>query len=297
MSIKVDISPSYDLKAKATGMTRIICTPSASYDLRVTARVSNGTVPVFVSAVVENATPTKVVLTYDQTLDESSVPATTDFTLPGKTISGVSIVGSTVEVTVSVAYEYGDVITIDYTAGANPIQGATGGPDADSLADAPVTNNIVDTSIIPYVNGFEWTDDDSDGYGNGWSKRPGGLGSGSIVTGNGFTGNAQRFTHVSGAISRLQYVTVLSTAIGATYRLRGKYRAGAGSWRIYLTGTTQPFTFDMGDNIGDAIEFDYSLTTTAIATIILTFYKAFDLYGSALADDYIEIDEIRLHKL
>lgn len=41
MSLKVDISPSYDLEVKATGMTRLVCTPSASVDLRVSAYVLN----------------------------------------------------------------------------------------------------------------------------------------------------------------------------------------------------------------------------------------------------------------
>ena len=39
-----------------------------------------GTAPVFVSATVENAAPTLVVLTYDQALLTTSTPATTDFT-------------------------------------------------------------------------------------------------------------------------------------------------------------------------------------------------------------------------
>lgn len=102
-----------------------------------------GTVPVFVSASVANATPTKVILTYDQALDTGSVPATTDFALAEKTISGVAIVGSTVEVTVTVAYAYGDIIAISYTAGSNPIRGDVGEINAGNLVSQSVTNNIV----------------------------------------------------------------------------------------------------------------------------------------------------------
>lgn len=101
-----------------------------------------GTAPVFVSAVVENATPTKVTLTYDQTLDMGSVPATTDFTLDGKTISLVEVSGATVTLTVSVTYDWGDVIAVSYTKGSNPIQGSVGGVDADNLVSQSVTNNI-----------------------------------------------------------------------------------------------------------------------------------------------------------
>ncbi|NMD01491.1 MAG: polysaccharide deacetylase family protein [Bacteroidales bacterium] len=125
-------------------MTRIICTPSASYDLRVTARVSNGTVPIFVSAAVANATPTKVVLTYDQTLDTGSVPATTDFTVTDHTVSSVAIVGATVELTLSVQIYPFDVIYVTYTKGANPIKGDVGGLEADNLASTLVTNNVTD---------------------------------------------------------------------------------------------------------------------------------------------------------
>ena len=125
-----------------------------SFSGTVTNNVT-GTVPVFVSAAVANATPTKVVLTYDQTLDTGSVPATTDFTLAGKTISNVAVVGATVEVTVTVAYAYGDVIAISYTKGANPIQGDVGELDAADLVNQAVTNNIsADADLTTYITGL-----------------------------------------------------------------------------------------------------------------------------------------------
>jgi hypothetical protein len=251
-----------------------------------------GTAPVFVSAAVANATPTKVVLTYDQALDGASVPATTDFVLTGKTISGVVIAGATVEVTVTVAYEYGDVITINYTAGANPIQGDVGGLDADNLVGASVTNNVLDTSLIPYVNGFTWNDANSDGTGDGWTDA-GGSGVPSIVTGNGFTGNAQRIPHVSGGgNTQFRYATGVTASIGTSYKIRGKFRAGATSWRIYMRGTSDPMTLNMGANTGNAIDFTYTLAATAATEIIINFYKT-----SVLANDYLEIDDIRVHAL
>lgn len=104
-----------------------------------------GTAPVFVSAAVANATPTKVVLTYDQTLDTGSVPATTDFTVTDHTISSVAISGATVELTLSTAVIYFDIIYVTYTKGANPIQGDVGELDAADLSSTLITNNVAVT--------------------------------------------------------------------------------------------------------------------------------------------------------
>lgn len=104
-----------------------------------------GTTPIFVSAAVANATPTKVVLTYDQTLDTGSVPATTDFTVTDHTISGVAINGSTVELTLSTAVIYFDILYVTYTKGANPIQGDVGEIEADDLSSTLITNNVAVT--------------------------------------------------------------------------------------------------------------------------------------------------------
>ncbi len=280
------------------GVTSVISqkgVTSTISQLGVTSSLSEGgvfgTAPVFVSAVVEDAAPTKVILTYDQDLDESSVPDTTDFTITGKTISAVEVSGATVEVTVTEEFFYGDTITINYTVGSNPIQGDVGGLDADSLVDAPVTNNVADISLIPYVNGFDWPDDNADGIGNGWSK-PVGAGTCSIVTGNGFTGNAQRVNHVTGTITQFRYSTGVNAESGATYRITGKFRAGAINWRIYLRTIADLFTDNLGVNTGNATSFSYDKVSTGTTAIIVNIYKT-----AASADDYLEVDEIRIIKL
>lgn len=112
-----------------------------------------GTAPVFVSAAVANATPTKVVLTYDQDLDTGSVPATTDFTVTDHTVSGVAISGATVELTLSVQIYPFDVIYVTYTKGANPIKGDVGGLEADNLVSTLVTNNVTDWE--PYFDSIK----------------------------------------------------------------------------------------------------------------------------------------------
>lgn len=107
-----------------------------------------GTIPLFVSGVVEDAQPTKVVLTYDQTLDGASVPATTDFTVTDHTISGVAIVGATVELTLTVEFYPSDVCNVTYTKGINPIQADAGKLDAADLGSTLITNNVTDWNLF-----------------------------------------------------------------------------------------------------------------------------------------------------
>ena len=66
--------------------------------------------------------PQSLLLRYEEALDESIVPATTDFSLSGgRTVSSVSISGDTVTVRYVPAYSDSDNPTFTYTPGANPI--------------------------------------------------------------------------------------------------------------------------------------------------------------------------------
>jgi len=105
--------------------------------------------PIPASALVAQATPTHVDITFNNNLNESIVPATTAFALAGKTISAVSISAKVVTLTVTVAYTLGDVITVNYTKpGSNPITNATDALTADSFSTFSVTNNITYPLII-----------------------------------------------------------------------------------------------------------------------------------------------------
>ena len=88
-------------------------------------------------------------LTYDKALDGASVPAASDFavTAAGSTVnvSGASVAGSTVTLTLATAVEAGQTVALDYTPGANPIQDAAGN-DAVPLSGQTVTNN---TTVPP----------------------------------------------------------------------------------------------------------------------------------------------------
>lgn len=106
-------------------------------------------VPVVSSAQITQVNQNKVAITFDNALDESSVPATTAFTLAGKTINNVAISGTVVTLTVTANYLYGDTVTVSYTKpGSNQLKAATGGNDVASFTSHAVTNNILYPSIL-----------------------------------------------------------------------------------------------------------------------------------------------------
>jgi hypothetical protein len=101
--------------------------------------------PVFQSAVVANATPNIVTLTYNFALDEASVPATGDFTVTDHTISSVQVTGSTVKLTLSTAFIVFDTnCYVTYTPGTNKIRENITHSNADSLSSTLITCNVVD---------------------------------------------------------------------------------------------------------------------------------------------------------
>ena len=111
----------------------------------ITNNVQDTVVPTLQSAITSIA-GTIVTLTYDEVLDTNSVPAVGDFTFsPAKTISQVVVVGRSVAMQLSVAFAHEDTITLDYTAGTNPIQDVSGN-DAADLSGESVANNVPDTT-------------------------------------------------------------------------------------------------------------------------------------------------------
>ena len=93
---------------------------------------------------------TRLTLTYDEALDGGSRPVSGDFTVSGgdrvRTVTGVRVNGSAVELTLDVGAEHGEAgIQVSYTPGANPIQDVPGN-DAEALSREPVTNDTPDTT-------------------------------------------------------------------------------------------------------------------------------------------------------
>ncbi|MCE5347908.1 MAG: T9SS type A sorting domain-containing protein, partial [Bacteroidales bacterium] len=111
-------------------------------------------IPSYISSVIENATPSLLTLTYNLTL-ANIVPAASAFTVlvnnVARTVTGISVSGTKVQLTLSSPVVYGDVVTVAYTKPAsNPLQTSTGG-QAASITAQPVTNNV--SSVIPvYVS-------------------------------------------------------------------------------------------------------------------------------------------------
>ncbi len=101
--------------------------------------------PVLASVVVENASPSAMVLTYNMSL-ASIVPAASAFAVKvnstARTVSSVAVSGTKVTLTLASPVVYGDAVTIAYTKpSTNPLQTAAGG-QAESFPAKTVTNNI-----------------------------------------------------------------------------------------------------------------------------------------------------------
>lgn len=102
--------------------------------------------PVFVFATVENATPSLLEMNYDLDLNSQVIPAASSYTVlvnsQARTVSSVSVSGQTVNLNLSPALKYGDVVLVSYTKpAANPIQTSTG-KAAASCSSETVTNNV-----------------------------------------------------------------------------------------------------------------------------------------------------------
>ena len=107
----------------------------------------DGVRPSFLSAAVDGASLT---LTYDEPLDGSSTPDAGDFTVTGgdqaRTVTGVSVSGSAVMLTLSAGAEHEEAgIQVSYTPGMKPLRDVPGN-EAQSLSREAVTNDTPDTT-------------------------------------------------------------------------------------------------------------------------------------------------------
>ena len=116
----------------------------------------DGVRPAFLSAAVDGASLT---LTYGEALDGGARPATGDFTVQvdgaGRSVSGVSVSGSVVILTLNPAVEHGETgIRVSYTPGTRPIQDAAGN-DAVRLSNESVTNTTGAPNTAPQITSPE----------------------------------------------------------------------------------------------------------------------------------------------
>ncbi len=102
--------------------------------------------PVYTSSAVANTTPSLLEMTYNTTL-ANTAPSTSSFAVMvnsvARSVSTVAISGAKVQLTLSSAIKYGDIITVGYTKpSANPLQTTSGGL-AVNISGQLVVNNLV----------------------------------------------------------------------------------------------------------------------------------------------------------
>lgn len=98
--------------------------------------------PTHVSAAVENATPTLIVITMSEILDATANPPVGAFTIAGRTISSATIVNATIRLIVSTALVGGQSYSVVYApTGTNNVKDPLGNDSAGFTV--AVTNNIV----------------------------------------------------------------------------------------------------------------------------------------------------------
>ncbi len=123
--------------------------------------------PVLVSAVVQAAAPSSIVLTYSVPLDVASVPAAGAFSVTNSggsySVSSVAVSGSTVTLTTNRAAVAAETISLSYAVpGTSQIKSASGGLAA-ALSGASVTNNVGAADGITFVNLVGLTEADAGG--------------------------------------------------------------------------------------------------------------------------------------
>jgi uncharacterized repeat protein (TIGR02059 family) len=141
--------------AASNNANLILPTPGATNSLAANkAIVVDGVVPTYISSAV-NAIGTKVILNYSEALNETTAAGGTfTVTVAGTiaTISSISVVSSTIEITMASRITTGQVVSFTYTDptsgnDANAIQDAAGN-DAATLGSTPVTNSSTITKPV-----------------------------------------------------------------------------------------------------------------------------------------------------
>jgi uncharacterized repeat protein (TIGR02059 family) len=127
---------------------------AATFTAKTVTNGVNPAIPVYVSSVIQNATPTLLEMTYNITL-ANIIPAFSAFTVivnsVGRAVNSVTVSGTTVRLALASAVVYGDAVTVAYTKPAiNPLQTSSGGQAATFTAKT-VTNGI-NPAIPVYVS-------------------------------------------------------------------------------------------------------------------------------------------------
>lgn len=124
---------------------------------RAVTVVADTTAPVPVSAAVSNSTPTVVNITMSEAMDTGSVPATSAFTVSGHTVTAVAISGSTINLTLSAPFVFGEATrTVGYTQpGTNNARDLATTPNLlANFSGQAITNNVGSSIVVSVTPNF-----------------------------------------------------------------------------------------------------------------------------------------------
>lgn len=143
------VQPMLDVKGKSY-VNSVTLAPFSSIILMVDPDPPVPVVPVYVSSLINNFSPTKVELTYTVNLDPSSLPLPSDFTVMvngiARNVISVEISGNKVILILASPVLFGDMVSVSYTRNpGRPLQTSSLGLAAN-LTDETVKNNIADPS-------------------------------------------------------------------------------------------------------------------------------------------------------
>jgi uncharacterized repeat protein (TIGR02059 family) len=107
--------------------------------------ITPAVVPQFVSAVIENAAPSLLVITYDLTLNNSKLAETSSFNVSvnsvARKVNSIAIYDKKVQLTLASEVKADDIISVSYTKPANnPLQTISGGLAANLVSRSVVNN-------------------------------------------------------------------------------------------------------------------------------------------------------------
>lgn len=159
------------------------------------------------------------------------------------------------------------------------------------LAGKKLTEIVLSVTNAGGINTTDWVDSNEDGTADNWTNLNESKNQASIVTGNGFTGNAQRNENLSASVSSYIRSDPFPVENGAVYEISFKYRASDSIAVLLILDTSFNIikTVNMGLNIGNAILKTDTFTATD-SQLIFQFYPG--LTGAI--GDYVEIDELEL---